>query len=415
MENGLLTMTVGGRMSSQLLLEREAEVERQDSSNMEQINVVLLTKKEETVEAIRAALKEGSVGRLVKVCKDLPEFRAQLSKIIVTADSGVAIVDIDGASEHFLHELSKLTSAYMTIRFLVVATQFTEKRVLEAMQAGARHFLRRSSIASELDTVLRGLFAYELEKPVWPGQVVLVLSCSGGCGATTVAVNLANELHLLTAKRVLIIDLDDHYGSVGTYLSVQGDYGIAHVLSRDAVIDRHLIETSVVSYTDGLDVLLSPTVAPADQLNELKYENLGRAIAVCRESHDYVIIDAPRLPKGVLADLTQVSQVALVVFQLVVKDIDFARSTISFLTDHGISSETIVPVASQVWKRGPFLKLRDSQQAIGTDSICSIRNSLQKAVKSINRGKPLASVAKWSKLRRDFRKLATIVHSLTSN
>lgn len=382
---------------------------------MEQIDVVLLASRKGTVTEVRAALETSSVGRLAKVCKGLTEFQTQLSKVIGAADSGVAIVDIDGVSEHFLHDLSKLTSAYVTIRFLVVATQFSEKVVLKAMQAGARHFMRKSSIASELDTVLRGMLTYEVETPVWPGKVVSVLSCSGGCGATTVAVNLANELQLLTAKQVLIIDLDDHYGSVGPYLGLQGDYGIAHVLGRDAVIDRHLIESSVVSYTDGVDVLLSPAVATADKLDEVKYENLGRAIAVCRESHDYVVIDAPRLPKRVLADLAPASQVVLVVFQLTVKDIDLARSTISFLADRGLSRERIIPVANQVWKRGPFLKLREGRQAIGADSICSIRNNVRKAVKSINRGRPLASVARWSKLRRDFHKLATIVCRLTSN
>lgn len=382
---------------------------------MEQIDVVLLGKRKETVAEVRAALETSSVGRLAKVCKGLTEFRAQLSKVIGAADSGVAIVDIDGVSEHFLHDLSKLSSAYVTIRFLVVATEFNEKVVVKAMQAGARHFLRKSSIASDLDTVLKSLLTYEVETPVWPGKVVPVLSCSGGCGATTLAVNLANELKLLAAKQVLIIDLDDHYGSVGPHLGLQGDYGIAHVLDREAVIDRHLIETSVVSYTNGLDVLLSPAVATADELDVLKYENLGRAIAVCRESHDYVIIDAPRLPKRALAELAPVSQVAIVVFRLTVKDIDFAISTISFLADRGISRERIIPVANQVWKRGPFLKLREARRAIGADSICTVRNGLRQAVKSINRGRPLAGVARWSKLRRDFRNLAATVHRLTSN
>lgn len=382
---------------------------------MEQVNVVLLTNKKETVTVVQAALETSSVGKLVKVCKDLAVFRTQLSQIIGTADSGVAIVDIDGASEQLLRELCKLTSTYVTIRFLVIAVEFSEKLVLGAMQAGARHFLRKDSIASELDKVLTDLFTYELETPVWPGKVISVLSCSGGCGATTVAVNLANELRLLTTEQVLIVDLDNHYGSVGAYLGMQGHYGIAHVLGRDAVIDRHLIETSVVSYTERLDILLSPVVATADKLDELKYENLSRAIASCRESHDYIIIDAPRLPQPVLADLAQVSQVVLVVFQLTVKDIDFVRSTISFLTDQGLPRERILPVANHVSKRGPFLKLRDGRRAIVTDSIFSIRNGLRNAVRSMNQGKPLASFSKWSKLRRDFRRLAVDVRRLTSN
>lgn len=382
---------------------------------MEQIDVVLLTRIKETVTSVQAALETSSVGKLTKVCEGLTELRTQLSKEISAADSVVAIVDIDEVSEHFMHELSKLTSAYVTVRFLVVATQFSEKLVLAAMQAGSKHFLRKSTIESELDTVLKVLFAYELEKPVWPGKVISVLSCSGGCGATTVAVNLAKELQLITEKHILIIDLDDYYGSVGLHLGLQGDYGIAHILGRDDMIDRHLIETCVISSTDGLDVLLSPAVAAGDKNNELKYENLSRAIAGCRESHDYVIVDAPRLPREALVALTQVSQVAIVVFQLTIKDIEFAKSMISFLADHGLLRERIVPVANRVWKRGPFLKLRDGQQALGVDSICSIRNGLRKAIKSINQGKPLTSIAKWSKVHRDYHKLATIVHRLTSN
>ncbi|MFC1634460.1 CpaE family protein [Planctomycetota bacterium] len=382
---------------------------------MEQIDVVLLANQKETVTVVQAALEASSVGRLMKVCNDLTKFRAQLSKIIGTADSGVAIVDIDGASKSLLHELCKLTSTYVTIRFLVVAKEFSEKLVLGSMQAGARHFLRKDSIASELDKVLTDLFAYELETPVLPGKVISVLSCSGGCGTTTVTVNLANELRLLTKEQVLIIDLDNHYGSVGGCLGVQGQYGIAHVLDRDDVIDRHLIETSVISYTEKLDILLSPVAASADKFDELKYENLSRAIASCRESHDYVIIDAPRLPKSVLADLAQVSELVLIVFQLTVKDLDLLRSTISFLTDQGLSHEKILPVANHVSKRGPFLKLRDGQRAIPADSIFRIRNDLGKAVRSLNQGKPLASVSKRSKLRRDFQRLAIAVRRLTSN
>jgi pilus assembly protein CpaE len=134
----------------------------------------------------------------------------------------------------------------------------------------------------------------------------------------------------------------------------------------------------------------------------------------CKESHDYIVVDAPRLPDSALADLALLSQAVLLVFQPTVKDVRFVKAAISFLTDVGVPRENIIPVANRVKKRGPLLKLHDSQRAIGTNSLFGICNNWRKAVKSINYGKPLAGVAKRSNLRRDLRRLANKVHGIVS-
>ncbi len=67
------------------------------------------------------------------------------------------------------------------------------------MQAGARHFLRKSAIQTELDPVLEHLLSHGPQESTRLGVVLSVFSCSGGCGATTVAINLANELRLARA------------------------------------------------------------------------------------------------------------------------------------------------------------------------------------------------------------------------
>jgi len=381
---------------------------------MQQLEVVLLSRESETVTAVRAAVEATSLGTLAGECKDLAALRTQLTTLVAAQRSAVAIVDVDSPSEQFLQELSKVTSAYPGIRFLAVASEFSEELVLQAMQAGARHFLRKSAVASELEIAMRRLLAYEMETPVTPGAVIAVFSCSGGCGATTISVNLANELRILTGKQVMIVDLDNYYGSVASHLNVRGDYGIAHVLGRGAGVDRHVIDTSVVPYAEGLDVLLSPAVAAADKPEEFRCENITKAMEACKESHDYIVVDAPRLPDNAMADLAILSQVVLLVFQPTVKDVSFVKAAISFLTDVGVPREAIIPVANRVKKRGPLLKLHDSQRAIGTNSLFGIRNNWRKAVKSLNHGKPLASVAKRSDVRRDLRKLASKVHGIVS-
>lgn len=382
---------------------------------MKEADVLLLTKDKATVEAAQSALESGSLGSSASVCEDMVELKAHLSKPGAKPRFGVVVIDIDADPDHVLYELGKIAFGNPQMRFVVLSREFDERLVLQAMQAGARHFLRKSSIAAELDKVIEHLLVREAEPAVQLGDVISVFSCSGGSGATTVAVNLATELQLNSSKSVLLVDLDPHYGSMGPYLGLKGNYGIAHILNREGQIDRHLIESTVVSYTEGLDVLLSPVMAEADRAQSLNYRNLLKALAVCRESHRYVIVDAPRLPAEAVADMASISRVAIIVFQLTVRDVAYANVLIKSLTENGMPREQIVPLANRVRHRGPMLKLEDSQRAIGSNSLVRIRSDWTKAMKSVNQGQPLARIARRSRLRRDFRKLAARIQHMTSN
>ncbi|MCU0914637.1 MAG: hypothetical protein MUC88_08750 [Planctomycetes bacterium] len=169
------------------------------------------------------------------------DLRPQLSRGPTDGRASIAIVDIDQNPERTLAELSKLTALHARTWFIVLAEEFNERRVLHAMQMGARHFLRKGAIATELDPVLERLLAQRPQASTRLGLILSRFSCSGGCGVTTAAVNLGNELRLARDQRVLIMDLDPHYGTAATYPGVAGRYGIGHVLSREGPIDGHLI------------------------------------------------------------------------------------------------------------------------------------------------------------------------------
>ena len=377
-------------------------------------DVLLMTRENETASKVRSALESSPLLALVNVCQDTMELRAFLSNGAMTTRQAV-VVDIDPKPTRVLHELSKVTTAHPEIPFIVVSKEFNENVVLEAMQAGARHFLRKKSIESELDAVLERLLCSETKREVALGDIISVFSCSGGCGATTVAVNLANELRLASSESVMIIDLDKFYGAVATYLGITGQYGIADVLRHKSPIDRHLIESSAMNYTEDFHVLLSPASVGPGRPQSLRYENLEDALESCQETHRYIVVDAPRVPERVAANLAAVSKLTLIVFQLTVRDLKVARSMMSFLTESGIAAERILPLANRVRKRGPLVRLEDSKRVVGVESLHLIRSDWSKAMKSVNQGRPLAEVARRSGLRRDFRKLAAKIRAYKVN
>ena len=377
-------------------------------------NILLVTKENATTDMVNSALNESRMS-LAGVCHEVTELRASLANTPARA----VVVDIDPDPSRVLHDLGTvLTTTHPETRVVVVSSKLNQDLILEAMQAGARHFLRKESITSELDEVLERLIGTgngEREE-VLSNSVISVFSASGGCGATTVAINLANELRLASSESVLTIDLDCYYGTVSAYLGITGKHGIADVLAQKERIDKDLIKSSAYNHMGDFHVLVSPASVEPPQISKtLQYENLIAVLEACREGYKYTVIDAPRVAESVAADLATVSEFVLIVFQLTVKDIKFAQSIVSSLRNYGIETEKIIPLVNRFKKRGTIVRLEDCKKALGLDSFHRIRSDWRNAMNCINRGQPLAGVAPKSGLRRDFRKLAAQISAHGTN
>lgn len=371
-------------------------------------NILLVTKENATAEMVNSALNESQGMALAGVCHEVTELKASL----VNTPAQVVVVDIDPDPSRVLHDLSTVITVYPETRVVVVSSRLNQDLILEAMQAGARHFLRKKSIASELDEVLERLIVpcNGAEKEVKLGSVISVFSASGGCGATTVAINLANELRLASAGPVLTVDLDSCYGTVSEYLGIRGQYGIADVLAHKETIDEHLVKSSASSYMEDFHVLVSPVSIESPRAKSLQYENLTTVLEACRQVYRYTVIDAPRVAESVAKNLASVSEVVFVVFQLTVKDVKFAGTLISSLIKSGIAREKIVPLANRFKKRSLLVRLEDGKKALGLNCIHWIRSDWRNAMNCVNRGQLLAEVAPRSGLRRDFRRLVTQIN-----
>ena len=234
-----------------------------------------------------------------------------------------------------------------------------------------------------------------------------ILSVSGGCGATTVAVNLANELHLLASKPALLVDLDCNYGGAGTYLGLSGEYGIADVLDRNGELDPQLICSTAREYSQGLRMLINPMTVNPRAPDSLDYARLQSAIGVCRQSYEFIVIDAPRVPADIAAQLVGASDVTLLVLQMTVTNLAMARGMLQALRDRGVSNDSLTIVVNRYHRRHAMLTLEDARKTLGDVPVMCLSNDYNSAIKGLNYGQPLAEAASRSTLRRELRELAT--------
>lgn len=380
---------------------------------MSQANVVLITKESTMATVLKSMLNDSRRMRLAGICKGVSQLRSYLSNIETQIHA--VVVDIDPDPSRVLYDLGVILSARPEIRVVVICSSFTKELILQAMQVGARHFLQKKTAASELLKVLEQLVPDGGKKRDRVGSIISVFSAGGGCGATTVALNLASELQLLSSEPVLAIDLDGFYGTVSAYLGITTQYGIADVLAHKGPIDKHLITSSVYKHMGNFHVLASPAGIESPRSKWLQYENLSSALEACRQVYGYSVIDAPRIPESIVTNLANLSDAVLVVFQLTVKDVKFARSMVSALTKSGIAHEKIIPLVNRFKKRSHLVRLEDGKKALGTGSLYRIRSHWRDAMNCVSRGRLLAQVAPRSRLRRDFRGLAAKIHACGAN
>jgi pilus assembly protein CpaE len=368
-----------------------------------QTNILLMTKDKSVESRVKAALDENKGMSLAGVCTELSELRINFGKM----NPQVVVVDIDPDPSRALVDLGKIIAIHPEMLSIVVSCKYDNDLIMQAMQTGVRNYLEEKTITDELVKVVGRLVPESLQSDL--GSVITVLSTSGGCGATTVTLNLANELRIASESQVMVVDLDSHYGSVSTYLGINGKYGIADVLTHNGEIDKHLIRSSACMYRDDFHVLASPAGMKNPEEKTVKHENLIEVIESCRQVYKYTIVDAPRITESISGKLLSVSDVILVVFQLTVKDVTFARSLIATLIESQVKPEKIMLLVNRFNKRNSVVSLGDWLEVLGVDRIHKIRSDWKKATKCGNSGRSLVEIAPRSGLRKDYRKLADLI------
>jgi pilus assembly protein CpaE len=243
------------------------------------------------------------------------------------------------------------------------------------------------------------------------GTIITVLSGGGGCGATTLAINLADELEALTTQPPLIIDLDQHHGSVSGYLGLKAEYGIADVLSDDSRIDGQLVRSTAVRFDERLHVLASPATVNGEAPAPISFDNLGRLLRACRETYAFTIVDAPRIPIEAAAVLVRGSAATFLPFELNVEDIRLTRVLHRSLLHRNVPADRIHPLANRYRSKHQMISLDEARQAIGSTNLDHLSNDYKVAVTSINLGKTLSQFAPRSSLRTEIKALAERVRN----
>ncbi|MCY1127005.1 AAA family ATPase [Frigidibacter sp. RF13] len=331
---------------------------------------------------------------------------AQIAAIITTAkDKGVKVILIaDEVSPIALHQLLKLGADGF------VPYPLPENALHEAIER-----LRAAAQAAEYADHGAHAPAFKV-KGDRDGVILPVHSLAGGCGATTMAVNLAWELATVqkdNPPRVALLDFNFQFGSVSTYLDLPRREAVYEMLSNTAALDSESLLQSMVVYQEKLSVL----TAPADMLplDIATSDDINRILDVARANFDYVVID---MPATIVQWTEAVLSKASVYFALMELDMRSAQNALRMI--RALKSEDLPHEKLRfALNRAPkFTDLSGKSRAKRLAESLDITLELQlpdgstQVTQSNDHGAPLAETAPKNPLRKEIAKLAKQIFDL---
>ena len=202
----------------------------------------------------------------------------------------LVFLDVASDREQALQLLAEMTRMEPSIQVIALLSANDPDLLLRCLRAGALDFLVQPFTADQIEAAVAKLARLQPNAESSgkePAKIFAVIPAKGGCGATTIACNLAFQWKRLGAQRILLADLDPLAGTLSFLLKIKSIYSFLDALQRSSELDSDLWGAMVTNVA-GVDVLLAPElmIEGAQDLHDP-----APILEYARHAYDVVVID----------------------------------------------------------------------------------------------------------------------------
>jgi len=264
--------------------------------------------------------------------------------------------------------------------------------LLQAMQAGVSEILTKPLTQESVQAALQRIWKKtgrktEAAPTTGPGRALALFGTKGGVGTTSLATNLAVEMHRLSRKKTLLLDLDVELGETSLMLGMDPKFSLTDLIRNFHRVDAGLLASYIEHHESGIDLLAAP-FKPGD------YETVGKdrirqIIRFLRDQYDYVIMDTPKsfhpVSIGVLEeadDIYLVTTPTLPALRNLVRSLPLIKQ---FTTGQ---RNTQIHLVVNRYEPGELISLKEIEETAQLPVFHTIRNDYEAVMGGINEGRP---------------------------
>ncbi len=256
----------------------------------ESLSIALIGPDQKRRKTVSMALAESGRTTNVREFESYPEGPEEYEWLLKQSFN-VIVLDLDSDPDLVL-DLVERVGASDSMMVMVYSERVDTKLAVRCMRAGAREFLLLPLEEGMVAEALNRAAGIRCEKtePVkkTAGSLLLFICPKGGCGATTLACNLAIALSGSSEQKTLLVDLALPIGNAALALGIATKYSTEDAIRNADRLDATLLKELLVRHQSGLFVLAAPSNISGMEGCE---DAIDKLIEIARREFDHVIVD----------------------------------------------------------------------------------------------------------------------------
>jgi pilus assembly protein CpaE len=359
---------------------------------------VVVSTSEEFAQGLRRApsLRSDRFRIEAEIQAPFPEITDSQLQVIRDIDPDVIFLDLESNPQIGLRFAQFLVDAEMGDVLVGSAPPLSSELLMEAMRAGISEFIPKPLEAATVEKSLEQVWRKtgrksRTERGDTSGDVIIFLSAKGGSGCTTLCANVGVELHRVSRKKTLLLDLDLELGETALQMGVEPKFSVVDLVRNFHRVDSDLLASYIEHHESGVDILSAP-YQPAE-FEAVSGELVGKILRFLKEQYDYVVVDAPKhLGPVTLAALRAADHVLLVT----TPDLPSLRNLtrcLPLLEEIGESKtqDWLRIVVNRHESRG-LVSLDQVEETLGRPVFGTVRNDYDTVMEAINTGTPAVTM-----------------------
>ena len=318
--------------------------------------------------------------------------RHQLAEVLSSETPNLCLLEIGEPRDTGLALISDLLRLDAKLPIVVVLSNNDPELVLRCLRQGASDFLIPPFTSEQVEGALQKVARLQpAHAATNSGKVYCIMPAKGGCGASTIASNLAYQMKR-GDKRILLADLDPLAGTLSFLLKIKSNYSFMDALARSHDIDADLWR-SVVTSRGGVDVLLSPEVM-MEGMSELK--DASSIIEYARATYDLVVLDTGGVYGDWNLSQAQLADEVLLVTTNELTSLQAVQRALSYLDANNVGRFKLRLIVNR-YDRHTGLSKDVIGTALHMDIFHIMPSDYEAIQKSLMEGKPLGPATSFGK------------------
>jgi pilus assembly protein CpaE len=363
------------------------------AGDAEQLRAVLISKDDHLREIVFDAIRTGKLPITVGL-DIIPPPRpldAEHLERLRSYEPHVVILDMGDDPERDIRTAGAIASGLPRVALVGLGPELDAARLLDAMRAGVVEYVpgpvEPAAIHDALERVMRKSGWGRSLEGRRNGKLLAFFSPKGGSGSTTVITNVGIELHRLTGKKTLLVDLDLELGEIASLLGVRPRFHFVDLVRNIHRMDANLLSSYIEGHRSGVQVLSAPFEPEMGE--QVGAEDIGRALGLLRSHYDYVLVD---MSKSLGAPARAALQIADQIFLVTNMDVPSLRNLkrcLPILDGVTAGDESRLRVVVNRFNGKSLIGLKDIEETLGIEVYWTLANDFDTVITSISAGQPL--------------------------